>query len=112
MKITPAVYRTYQLRELGLAAGEDGGIPRQRPGRRGGERPRHHPSPGRQHLGCPGLAPGRRDEQLPDRSGQAQRGGQQLGGVLVGGAGETPLQVTDRTAAQGRGLGQLLLGSA
>ena len=64
----------------------------------------------RQHLPGRGLAPGRRDEQLPGRPGQAQRTGQQFGGVLAGGAVDAPLQVADRPRAQARRFGQLLLG--
>ena len=65
--------------------------------------------PGRQHLGRRGLAAGRRHEQLAHRSGQVQRAGQQDAGVLVGGAGDAPFQVTDRTGAKARRLRQLLL---
>ena len=99
---------SHQLRELGLPAGEGGDVARQRPAGRRRERPRHL-LPGRQHLGRRGLAAGRGHEQLTRRPGQAQRTGQQNAGVLVGGAGDTPLQVTDRTGAQACRLRQLLL---
>ena len=66
--------------------------------------------PGRQHVLGRTAATGRRHEQLPHRPGQAQRIGQQLGGVLAGGAVDAPLQVTDRPRAQLRRFGQLLLG--
>ena len=68
------------------------------------------PADRRQHLPGRGLAPGRRDEQLPGRAGQAQRTGQQLGGVLAGGAVDAPLQVADRPRAQVGRFGQFLLG--
>ena len=64
----------------------------------------------RQHLPGRGLTPGRRDEQLPGRAGEAQRTGQQLGGLLAGGAVDTSLQVADRPRAQAGRFGQLLLG--
>ena len=104
-----AVQRPQQPVELGLAAGEAGDIPRQRPGRRRRERPRAVLLAGRQHV--LGRAPpaGRRDEQLAHRPGQAQRTGQQHRGVLAGGAVDAPLQVTDRPRAQPRRLRQLLL---
>ena len=63
----------------------------------------------RQHMPGRGLAPGRRDEQLPGRAGQAQRTGQQLGGVLARGAVDAPLQGADRPRAQAGRFGQLLL---
>ena len=99
---------SHQLRELGLPAGEGGDVARQRPAGRRRERPRHL-LPGRQHLGRRNLAAGRGHEQLARRLGQAQRAGQQNAGVLVSGAGDTPLQVTDRTGAQACRLRQLLL---
>jgi hypothetical protein len=68
------------------------------------------PSHGRQYLRGRGPPAGRRYEHGAHRLGQAQRAGQQLGGVLAGGAVDTPLQVTDRPWAQGRRVRQLLLG--
>jgi len=59
--------RPQQLRELGLAAGGNRGVTRQRPGRRRRECSRRHPLPGRQHVGGRRLAAGRRDEQVVDR---------------------------------------------
>src|SRR5262249_41505086 len=53
---------------------------------------------------------GGRDEQATDRFGQAERIGQQHGGVLAGGAVDSALQVTDRPRAQARRFCQLLLG--
>ena len=68
--------------------------------------------PGRQHVLGRGLAPGRRDEQLPGRPGQAQRIGQQPGGVLAGGAVDAPLQGADRPRAQAAPLRPAPPGSA
>ena len=89
----------HQLAELGLAAGEGGDIPRQRPGGRRRGRPRRSRR-GRQHLAGRRPAAGRRHEQLARRPGQAQRTGQQQRGVLAGGAVDAPLQVADRPRAQ------------
>jgi hypothetical protein len=50
----------------------------------------------------------RRDEQHPHLAGQAQRVGQQQGGVPARGAVDAPFQVTDRPRAQARRSGQLL----
>jgi hypothetical protein len=48
-------------------------------------------------------------ELRPGRAGQAQRIGQQPGGLLTGGPVGAPLQVTDRPGAQPGRLGQFLL---
>jgi hypothetical protein len=104
-----AVHRAEQLRELSAAAGEAGDIARQRPGRRRGG-PGRLSRPGRQHLGGRSPPAGRGDEQRTRRLSQAQRIGQQPGGLLMGGAVDAPLQVTDRPRAHGGRLGQLLLG--
>jgi hypothetical protein len=103
----PAAYhrigkRPQQLREFGLAAREGGDITRQRPGCRRGERFRRHLLPGRQHLGSWDPPPRRRYKQLTYRPAQAQRIGQQPGGVLAGRAVDAPLQVTDRRLAHPR----------
>ena len=65
---------------------------------------------GRQHICGRDAAAGGRHEQRAGRLGQAERAGQQLGGVLAGGAVDAPLEVTDRSRAQARRLGQFLLG--
>ena len=101
--------RPHQLGEFGLPARERGDVARQGPGRRCRERPQRLVLPGREHLGWGGLAAGRGHEQLPHRPRQAQRTSQQNAGVLVGSAGDPPLQVTDRTRAQARRRCQLLL---
>ena len=68
------------------------------------------PLPGRQHsLDWPAAA-GRRDEQLARLTVQAQRPGEQHGGVLAGGAIDAALQVTDRPLAHPGRLSQLVLG--
>ena len=72
-------------------------------------RPRPRAPGGRQHLRGRDLAASRRHEQLSRRPGQAQRTGQQHGGVLMGVAVNPPLQITDRPRAHGRRLRQLLL---
>jgi hypothetical protein len=64
---------------------------------------------GRQNLRGGGVPASCRHEQGAHRLGQAQRAGQQLGGVLVRGAVDASLQVTDRPRGQARCLGQLLL---
>ena len=87
----------------------EGGQPAVRRSGHGPWRLRLRSADRRQHLPGRDLAPGRRDEQLPGRTGQAQRTGQQLGGVLAGGAVDAPLQVADRPRAQARRFGQLLL---
>jgi hypothetical protein len=92
-----------------LAAGEADGIPRQGPGGRCRERSRCLSPRGRQHVLRRSLAPGRRDKQRAYRLGQIQRIGQQPRGVLMRGAADAPLQVTDRPRAQARRPGQLLL---
>ena len=66
--------------------------------------------PGPQHVLGWTAATGRRNEQLPRLPGRTEGIGQQLAGVLAGGAVDAPLQVTDRPRAQVRRLGQLLLG--
>ena len=101
--------RLQQPGQLGLAAGESGDVTRQAPGGCRGEGARRIAVPGHQHLGGRGLATRRRHEQRTHRPGQAQRIGQQQRGVLVGGAVDTPLQVTDRPRAQARRFRQLLL---
>ena len=105
----PGRQRRHQPGELGLAAGEAGDIARQRPGRHRGKGSRRRCVPGRQHLGGRGLAAGRRDKQLTRRPVQPQPIGQQQRGVLVRGAVDAPLQVTDRPRAHARRLRQLLL---
>ena len=104
-----AVKHPHQPGEFGLAPGEGGDIPRQRPGRRR-KRARHAPLPGRQHGFYRPAPPGRCDEQFARRPVQAQRAGQQQRGVLAGGAVYPPLQVTDRPRGKPRRLRQLLLG--
>ena len=98
----------YQPRKLGPAASEGGDITRQRPGRRGRERPRPT-TPGRQHVGGRPASARRRHEPPAHRPGQAQRIGQLAGGILMGGAVDSPFQVTDRPRGQARTFGQLLL---
>ena len=56
---------------------------------------RRLPVQGGQYLRGRGAAAGRRHEQRAHRPGQAQRGSQQLGGVLAGGPVDAPLQVAD-----------------
>ena len=66
--------------------------------------------PGRQHLLGGTAATGRRHERRPGRPVQAERLGQEFGGVLAGGTVDASLQVADRPRAQVRRIGQLLLG--
>ena len=97
-----------KLSRLGLAAGRTGDITRQGRWRRGGEGSRHL-ARGGERLGSPRAPPRRRDKQLAHRPGQAQRIGQEHGGILAGGTVDPPLQITDRPRAHGRRLRQFLL---
>jgi hypothetical protein len=63
--------RCHQLGELGLAAGEGEGIPRQASGRGRREGARRALVPGGEDRGGRGLAAGCGDEQLGHRPGQA-----------------------------------------
>ena len=85
--------RLHELGELSLATGEAGDITWQSPGRRRRRRARLQTVPGREHVGGLDPAPGRRDKQPAHRFSEVERAGQQLGGVLVGGAVDPALQV-------------------
>ncbi len=102
--------RPRQLRELSPAASEGGNIPWQGPGHRGLERSWLLAPPGRQNIPGQPAPAGCGDEQHTRRPGQAQRIGQQPGCVLMGGAVDSPFQVTDRPRGKPGRLCQFLLG--
>jgi hypothetical protein len=98
-----------QLAQFGLPAGEGGDVARQRAG--GRRYPaRRYPAHGHRVGGNPAAGGGL--ERGLDRAGEAQRPGQQLGGVPAGRRVDSPLEVTDRSGAQPGRLGPFLLRQA